>query len=834
MRFLSKNKRVTYPQNFEEKIGFDKIRGMLKEACLCELGKQKVDEISFYTSFDLVSKLLGQAEEFRQICLMESNFPASHFIDVTPALKRIRIAGTYFEISEIVDLRKSLDSIHAILNFFKTKDTNLYPNLRELTQGVQSFPIIINRIDAIITKNNLIKDNASPELATVRRAISEKVSSVGRIMQRILKQAQSEGLVDEDSGISMRDGRAVIPVNSTYKRKVQGIVHDESSTGKTSFIEPAEAVELNNAIRELEFAERREIIKILTQLTDFVRPYLDELFMAYDFMGSIDFIRAKAVFALRVNAVKPAMFNQPGFRWVKAIHPLLFLALSKENRSVVPLDIYLDNRDRILLISGPNAGGKSVCLKTTGLVQYMFQCGLLVTVSENSEMGMFDHLFIDIGDEQSIENDLSTYSSHLMNMKYFLRNAGSATLLLIDEFGTGTEPMLGGAIAEAILNSLNQKKVYGVITTHYTNLKHFAASNDGIANGAMLYDPHRMQPLFQLQIGKPGSSFAFEIARKIGLPEDVLKEATEKIGQEHVDFEKNLRDIARDKRYWENKRENVRQMEKRLEELVGRHQADLLTTEKERKAILEKAKAEAKEILAGTNKQIENTIRQIKESQAEKEKTREARKQLDEFKEKVEKVDASEEERIQRKIEKLKEREDRVKKKTGVLIQSKNDQEPEKSKIEVGDKVKLFGQDSVGEVLDINGKNYLVAFGSMTTSLPESRIEKISNNEYKRQSQVQKNPAVAAHFSMQERRLNFKSNIDVRGMRTEEALEKVQDLVDEAVMLNIKEVRVLHGKGNGILRQMIREFLGTFDFIKSFRDEHIEMGGSGITVIVIE
>lgn len=824
---------MIYPNNFEEKIGFDKVRDMLKEACLCDLGKQKVDEITFYTSFELISKLLSQAEEFRQICIMENNFPVGHFIDATPALKKIRVIGTFFEISEVVDLRKSLESIHAILNFFKNKDENLYPNLRELTQGVQSFPIILNRIDAILTKNNQVKDNASPELAAIRKAISEKVASVGRIMQKILKHAQSEGLVDEDTGLSMREGRAVIPVNSTYKRKIQGIVHDESSTGKTSFIEPAEAVEVNNAIRELEFAERREIIKIFTQLADFVRPYLDELFTAYEFMGSIDFIRAKALFAIRINAVKPALFDQTGFRWIKAVHPLLYLNLKKENRSVVPLDIYLDDRDRILLISGPNAGGKSVCLKTTGLIQYMYQSGLLVPLSENSEMGLFDNLFIDIGDEQSIENDLSTYSSHLMNMKYFLRNAGEKTLLLIDEFGTGTEPMLGGAIAEAILNQLNQKKVCGIITTHYTNLKHFAASANGIVNGAMLYDSQRMQPLFQLQIGKPGSSFAFEIARKIGLPEEVLKEATDKVGQQHVDFEKNLREIARDKRYWEGKRENIRQMEKRLEELVTRHQEDLLKTEKERKIILEKAKVEAKEILSGANKQIENTIRQIKESQAEKEKTKEVRKQLEEFKEQVEQVDAATEEQILRKIEKLKEREDRVKKKQPQAEEVKV-QEVKKNKIEVGDKVRLFGQESVGEVLDINGKNYLVAFGSMTTSLHENRIEKISNNEFKRQSQVQSNPAVASQFSMQERRLNFKPHIDVRGMRTEEALEKVQDLVDEAVMLNIREVKILHGKGNGILRQMIRDYLSTFDFIKSYHDEHIEMGGSGITVVEME
>jgi DNA mismatch repair protein MutS2 len=830
---------VVYPVNFEEKIGFDRIREMLKETCLCDLGRQKVDEMTFSNQFKDVELQVNLADEFRQICIMESSFPASHFIDLTPALKKIRVIGTFFEISELVDLRKSLESIHSILNFFKNREEDKYPNLRYLTKDIQSFPIIINRIDVILTKNNTVKDNASTELQQIRRTISEKTAIIGRIMQKLLKQAQAESYTDEDTGLSMRDGRAVIPVNSTYKRKINGIVHDESSTGKTSYIEPAEAVEINNAIRELEFAERREIVKILTQFTDFVRPYLDELFMAYDFMGTIDFIRAKAVFAIKINAVKPAMFNQQAFRWEKAIHPLLYLALSKENRDVVPLNLYLSDRERILLISGPNAGGKSVCLKTTGLVQYMFQCGMLVPASENSEMGIFDNLFIDIGDEQSLENDLSTYSSHLLNMKFFLKNSNNRTLLLIDEFGTGTEPMLGGAIAESILAGLNNNSVFGVITTHYTNLKHFASQTDGIVNGAMMYDNHQMQPLFKLEIGKPGSSFAFEIARKIGLPEEVLKSASEKIGQEHIDFDKHLREIARDKRYWEGKRENIRIQEKRLEELVTRHQEDLLKTDRERKEIINKAKTEAKEILAGTNKQIENTIRLIKESQAEKEKTRDARKQLDDFKQKVETISSEEEEKITRKIEKLKEREDKIKTKQGKSREESTTQEiqkPEEKKqngFEAGDKVKMFGQDTVGEVLDVNGKNIMVAFGNMVTTLKETRLEKISNNEFKRQVQ-QTRQGSTNMYNVGERKLNFKSNIDVRGMRTEEAIEKVQDLIDEAVMVNIKEVKILHGKGNGILRQMIREYLATMDFLKSYRDEHIEMGGSGITVVEIE
>jgi DNA mismatch repair protein MutS2 len=830
---------VIYPQNFEEKIGFDRIRQMLKDTCICDLGRYKVDDMGFLTNFEAIALQVNLAEEFRQICLMENNFPAGHFIDITPALKKIRVIGTFFEIQEVSDFRKSLESIHAILNFFKNREQDKYPCLKELTRDIQSFPIILSRIDAILTKTNTIKDNASPELQVIRKSVNEKNAAVNRIMHRLLKQAQSDGLTDEDTGLSMRDGRAVIPVNSTYKRKINGIVHDESATGKTSYIEPAEAVEINNAIRELEFAERREIIKILTQFTDFVRPYLEELSAAFDFLGTIDFIRAKAIFALRINAVKPGFFNQPSFSWSKAVHPLLFLTLSKENRTVVPLTIQLNERERILLISGPNAGGKSVCLKTTGLIQYMFQCGLLVPVSENSEMGMFDNLFIDIGDEQSIENDLSTYSSHLFNMKYFLKNSNERTLLLIDEFGTGTEPMLGGAIAESILTGLNEKKVYGVITTHYTNLKHYASQTSGIVNGAMLYDNHLMQPLFQLEIGKPGSSFAFEIARKIGLPEDVLKNASEKIGQEHIDFDKHLREIARDKRYWEGKRDNIRLQEKRLEELVTRHQEDLLKTERERKEIIEKAKNEAKEILAGTNKQIENTIRQIKESQANKEKTIDARKQLNDFKKKVETISSEEEEKILQKIEKLKERENKIKTRQGKERElsregeEKTSEQIKKITIEVGDKVKMFGQDTVGEVLDVNGKIFMVAFGNMITTLPETRLEKISNNEYKRQVQNSKQ-STSGIYNVSERKLNFKQNIDVRGMRTEEAIEKVQDLIDEAVMVNVKEVKILHGKGNGILRQMIREYLATLNFLKCYRDEHIEMGGAGITIVEIE
>ncbi len=828
---------MIYPNNFEEKIGFARIREMLFDLCLCDLGRRNVEDIKFLTHFESIDLLVRQTDEFRRICLMESSFPVQHFIDVTPSLHKARVEGAYLETYEIFDLKRSLDSIRAILQFFKSKEDNKYPKLRELLRDVKMFPVISDRIDAILTKTGEIKDNASPELSAIRREMREKAGAVAKVMQRILKHAQSEGLVDADTGITLRDGRPVIPVSSTYKRKVQGIVHDESATGKTSFIEPAETVQINNAIRELEFAERREIIKILTAFTDMLRPYLEELAVAYEFLGLIDFIRAKALFAIKIEACLPSLFNQQEFRWTRAVHPLLFLALSKENREIIPLEIELNNSGRLLLISGPNAGGKSVCLKTVGLVQYMLQCGLLVPVSENSEMGIFQNIFIDIGDEQSIENDLSTYSSHLFSMKYFLKNTSAQTLILIDEFGTGTEPMLGGAIAEAILTQLNNKGTYGVITTHYTNLKKYAASVEGIVNGAMLYDNHLMQPLFKLEIGQPGSSFAFEIARKIGLPEEVLQDASTKIGQDYVDFDKYLREIARDKRYWESKRDRVRQLEKKLDELVTRNTTELEQTSKERKAILEKAKVEAKEVLAGANKQIENTIRQIKESQADKEKTREARQQVEVFKKKIEEVHPDDA-YILRKIEKLKQREHQTKdrkSKAGVPEVVAPEPEPvNEHVIKKGDKVRLFGQDSVGEVLDVNGKNYLVAFGQMTTSLPETRLEKISNTEFKKATQKTTHGNVMEAYSTYDRKLNFKTSLDLRGNRGEEAIQKVQTFLDEAVMLSFSQVQILHGKGNGILRHMIREYLATVPFVQSFRDEKIELGGAGITVVTME
>lgn len=826
---------MIYPSNFETKTGFDRIRAMIKAKCLCSLGKDKADAICFIENFEQIDLLLNQTEEFRQICLFEENFPVDHFVDLTPFLKRARIEGMFLTEIELFDMKRSLETIRAILRFFKNKTDDKYPHLNELTKEVTLYPLVLEKIDGIINSRGQIKDNASQQLALIRKEMSQKLSSVSKRILAILKQAQNEGWVESDVSVSLRDGRMVIPINSSNKRKIKGLVHDESATGKTSYIEPVEVVELNNEIKELEYAEKREITKILTDFTNFLRPYIDDLLKSYDFLGTIDFIRAKALFALEIEAIKPAFIDEQIIQWDKARHPLLYLSHKKDDKPIVPLDIQLTPKARILLISGPNAGGKSVCLQTVGLLQYMLQCGLLVCVKEGSTMGIFRHIFIDIGDEQSIENDLSTYSSHLLNMKFFAKNADDKTLLLIDEFGTGTEPMLGGAIAEAVLNHLNNNLAFGVITTHYTNLKVFAGNTPGIVNGAMLFDAGQMQPLYMLEIGRPGSSFAFEMARKIGLPENILQEATQKIGKDHVDFDKNLRNVLRDKRYWEQKRENIRKIEKRMEETTEKYATELTETQQLRKSIIDKARQEAAEILSKTNRQIENTIRIIKETQAEKERTKVAREQLEDFKQKIANpADSEDDQLIARKMEQIKNRQERQKSRKPPTGKTETVKAPETEKempIVQGDKVRLAGQETIGEVIEINNKNAYIAFGSMITSLPLERLEKITNNEYRRAAKMNKTSGSSKGIDLGSRKLNFKSSIDIRGMRGDEAISKVADFIDEAIMVQTNEVRILHGKGNGILRQLVRDYLKTIDLVKSFADEAVEFGGAGITVV---
>jgi DNA mismatch repair protein MutS2 len=833
---------VIYPVNFEEKIKFTRIREYLKEHCASELGQERVDAMTFSDNFELVQEWLQQTNEFLRILTEEETFPSAVFVDVREALHKIRVEGLYLEEKELYDLRRSLVSIRDLVKFFSNKSDEDYPRLKALSSNVVIYPFITERIDQILNKFGKIKDNATPELAHIRSSIQAHQATIGRKMQAILKQVKADGLIDGDVTIAIRDGRAVIPVPSAYKRRLGGIIHDESATGKTTFIEPAEIVEINNQVRELEYAERREIIKILTAISDQIRPYLPDLFYAYEYLGWIDFIMAKAKFAQRTNSLLPFTTDVPEFIWDKAVHPLLFLQFQATGGAVVPLDIELNHYQRILLISGPNAGGKSVCLQTVGLLQYMLQSGLLVPVRESSKFGFFHHLLMDMGDEQSIENDLSTYSSHLTNMKNFVRYGNNRTLMLIDEFGTGTEPMLGGAIAESVLAQLNRQQAYGVITTHYTNLKHFAAQTEGIFNGAMMFDTHAIQPLFKLEMGKPGSSFAFEIARKIGLPETILGEAKEKIGQDHIDFDKHLREIVRDKRYWEQKRESIRVNDKKLEGVLAKYQEELEKVQKEKKEIIRRAKAEAAQMLTDANKQIENAIREIRESQAEKERTRTIRQQLTEFKEVVETNDTENDEMVERKIRQIQEREKRKQDKQNQpkpTHQHKPTSKPEapidNRPLEKGDSVKLEGQDVPGEIIEIQGANALVAFGNLKTSVKLSRLSRISKSAYKRETR-QSMTLISSELSdrIRTKKLNFKPDIDVRGMRGDEALQAVANHIDEALICETASVKILHGKGDGILRKMIRELLGTIPIVKSFKDEHIQFGGSGITLVELD
>ena len=846
---------MIYPSNFEQKIGFDQIRHILQGRCLSSLGKDKVEEMQFSHIFNEVCRKLEEVEEFVRIIQEEDSFPNQNFFDVRPALHRASIVGMYMDEGELFDLRRSLDTINQIIRFFyrnEEEEPSKYPNLEALATEVQSFPTLTHRIDGIINKFGKIKDNASPALANIRRELAATTGSISRTLNSILRSAQAEGIVDKDVNPTVRDGRLVIPVVPALKRRIKGIVHDESATGKTVFIEPAEVVEANNRIRELEGEERREVIRILTEFTDEVRPQIPEILESYTFLAEIDFIRAKALTAISMDAIKPQLYDHPHIDWVEAEHPLLRITLAKHGKKVVPLDIKLSREQRILIISGPNAGGKSVCLKTVGLLQYMLQCGMHIPLKRASVAGIFNSIFIDIGDEQSIEDDLSTYSSHLLNMKNMMREANGRSLILIDEFGSGTEPLIGGAIAEAVLRRFNDKRAYGIITTHYSNLKQFADSHKGVVNGAMLYDRHLMQALYQLQIGNPGSSFAVEIARKIGLPEEVIADASEIVGSEYIQSDKYLQDIVRDKRYWETKRQNIRQKEKQLETLIAQYEGEMEELKKSRKSVIREAKEEMQQLLQESNARIENTIRTIKEAQAEKEQTRQARQELAEWRDTVTDNTADEyEARIQRKMEQLRARQERKKLKTqnsklkvdsATSTQQTSTPDSNKSQFsisnfqfETGSLVRIKGQQTIGTIEQINGKNATITFGMMRTVTKLSKLEP-ATQEAARQQEAER-PRAYTYLSKEtqedisQRRLQFKQDIDVRGMRGEEALQAITYYIDDAVLLSMPRVRILHGTGNGILRTLIRQYLQANPAVASCRDEHVQFGGAGITVV---
>lgn len=900
---------MIYPKNFEQKIGFTEIRTLLRERCLSPLGKERVDEMSFSTDAGQINTWMEEIREFRRIQEGQDDFPLDNFFDVRESVSRIRLEGTHMEVEELFDLKRSLETIIAIVSFLSRGEEteqgeirHYTPALYALADGIATFPILVQRISQIIDKFGKMRDNASPDLLQIRRELSRTEGSISRTLYSILHSAQAEGLVEKDVTPTLRDGRLVIPVAPGLKRRISGIVHDESATGRTVYIEPSEVVEANNRIRELENEERREIIRILTEFAKKMRPNVPEILDSYSLMAAVDFIRAKAELARLFRSFEPEVSDKPHIDWIRAVHPILQLSLERKSRkdanrlsstdnshadkgsndrislqednilseeeyktgnvppSVVPLDIQLTKDKHLLIISGPNAGGKSVCLKTVGLLQYMLQCGLSIPVGDRSTTGVFTDIMIDIGDEQSIENDLSTYSSHLMNMKIMMRHATEHTLILIDEFGTGTEPQIGGAIAEAVLRQFWKKHVWAVITTHYQNLKHFAENHPGTANGAMLYDRHEMRPLFQLAIGRPGSSFAIEIARKTGIPEEVIHDAADIVGSDYIQSDKYLQDIVRDKRYWESKRQTIHSHEKELEKRIVQYEKDIATLEQSRKDILRRAKEQAEEIIKESNRRIENTIREIREKQAEKEETKRIRQELAAYEEgllsssqpdkpgknnkkKMKDSGLLSDEDFQKKVDKIKSRKERheqhLKERAGkqqaaaeALKNAVRKQQTD-GVVNVGDAVRIKGLTTIGKVEAIDGKQATVIFGDMRTKMAVSRLEHVDAASLQtEQQQFQAyNYSRETRETIDKHRNQFHQELDVRGMRADEALNQVQYFIDDAILVGAGQVRILHGKGNGILRQLIRQYLASIPNVKSYRDEHVQFGGAGITVV---
>lgn len=824
---------MIYPDSFERKIGFDAVRVRLRELCGSTLGKELVDIMAFSDDFSAVEAELRSTAEMVAILGSPDPLPLHGLHDSTPALKRCRIEGASLTGDELLDIRRTLGTMADVDRFFRAATSGddgesgeavtPYPLLTQLCEGLEVFPELTRAIDRVLDRYGNVLDNASPLLANIRGELSKVSSTVNSVMRRVIARAVEGGYLEKDVTPTVRDGRLVLPVAPMHKRKINGIVHDESATGKTFFIEPAEIVEINNRARELEIEERREIMRIFAELTDMIRPHIPRLLESYGVMGRLDFIRAKGEFAREADATMPHLSENQELEWYHATHPVLLASLRKQGKEIVPLDIILTPERRILVISGPNAGGKSVCLKTVGVVQYMMQCGMLPTVYENSHMGMFADIFIDIGDDQSIEDDLSTYSSHLRNMRQFLSSGRSSSLMLIDEFGGGTEPQIGGAIAQAILLEFNKKQMWGVITTHYQNLKHFAEETDGLVNGSMLYDRQQMRPLFKLSIGNAGSSFAIEIARKTGLPASIIDEAARIVGSDYINMDKYLLDIARDRRYWENKRQSIRMKEKKIDQVLERYEEDAETLRSKRREILAEAKDEARRILEGSNAAIERTIREIREAQADKERTREARQRMTREKEEL-MVQTESDNRLLRKAP-------RRKNKNAESAATTSYHAAEKP-LGVGDNVKLDGTGTPGKILEIEGKEAMVAFGMLKTKVKLSRLKRTL-------SQPSSGAAGASFVSsattdrLRERQLQFKREIDVRGMRVDEAIQAVTYFIDDAIQFNQGEVRILHGTGTGALRQALRQYLDSVPGVASYSDEHVQFGGAGITVVTL-
>ena len=821
---------MLYPQNIEQKLGFDRIRELLRDNCISPLGRAFVEKIRFSDRYDIVDKLVKQVAEFRHILQQDSSFPSQNYLDVSQQLTKAAIEGYFLTEEELFNIKLSLRTIQECLRFFENQDEKQYPYLRELNDKVQVDRDLLKELDRVIDDRGKVRDTASKELQEIRRALISELASLRKKLDSILKIARKEGWAAEDASLTIRNGRLVIPLAAEYKRKIRGFVQDESDTGKTVFLEPADALDSNNEIKELEARERREIVRILTELTARVRPHVESLRKAYQFLGLMDFIRAKAKFALSIEATNPIFVNQPIIKWQQTRHPLLMLSFKKQGKKVTPLNVELSEKQRILLVSGPNAGGKSVMLKTLGLVQYMYQCGLLVPMADHATIGIFRHLFIDIGDEQSLENDLSTYSSHLTNMKHFLLHTDKKTLFLIDEFGTGTEPSLGGAIAESILEDLNRTGAFGVINTHYTNLKVFADRTEGLFNGAMRFDGEHLEPLYELEMGKPGSSFALEIAQKIGLPKPTLDKAKQKLGKNQVSFEKIVKELEIEKKVFSEKNLEYTTKQRKLDQLLEQYNALKNVLDTDKKRFLNDAKVQAKQLLKDANAKIEATIREIREQGAEKLATKEIRQKLEEFATnelKTEEVVASTP--IPAKEKDFDKQGKKDKKNTSSTLTSL---EVESGEIKIGSLVRVKGQTTVGEVINFKGKDVEVAIGDLKSYIKLNRLERVSRREYNEAvGEVNIAPKLTG-IDLNEKAINFTFNLDVRGKRGDDALVEVMGFMDDAVMLGYPELRIVHGKGDGILRQLIRTHLrNSYKQIASLNDEHADRGGAGVTIV---
>ncbi len=842
---------MLYPDTIEQKIGFDEIRKLLKGHCTSKLGVERVDQMNFMTQPQMIRESLQQVMDMNLLLETEDQLPGEDFFDFRPQIRKLRIDNVYLEEQELWELKRSLVTIHSWVEIIQNEGEEQkvsYPALQRMTHGVFTFYQVTRQIEAVLDKYGHIKDDASPELQRIRREIARSEGSINKTLINILESAKNEGLIEKNVMPTMRDGRLMIPISPAMKRRIRGIVHDESATGKTVFIEPTAVVEANNRIRELEADERREIIRILLDVSNTLRPNLPELMKAVSFLAEVEFVLAKQRLGQQLDANCIMPLGKPLVDWTLARHPILEMNLRRQGRKVVPLEMLLNAGQRVLIISGPNAGGKSVCLKTVGLLQYMLQCGMPITVGVNSQAGVFDSIFIDIGDQQSIDDDLSTYSSHLLNMKTMMKQSGSTSLVLIDEMGSGTEPAIGGALAEAILSRLVDNGCYGIITTHYHNLKQFARDHRGVVNGAMLYDRQKMQALFQLQIGSPGSSFAVEIARKIGIPEDVIQSASEIVGKEYISADQYLLDITRDKRYWESKRQTVHGQKKELDRQLANLEQEMGELQQKRKQIIQEAKEQAQQIIKESNAKVENVIRSIREAQAEKQRTREAREELDLYKEELAAADKqAKDDLIAKKMRQLEERRKRKEERknqkdtTGTERQARQAMPALQqlvqalgTQIKVGSTVRIKGQSAVGTVEEINGKRATVLFGMMRTLADVKRLEPAKPEEKEKSGKSA--PTIVVNKSqstsyMHKASLQFSQEIDIRGMRADEALDTIMHYMDDAILVGAARVRILHGTGTGALRQIVRQYLHTVPQVSSARDEHVQFGGAGITVV---